>query len=125
MHCRKLLHLIPLLCALLLTRPAVAAAAANDLQLWYPKPAAKWTDALPIGSGRLGAMVFGGTADERIQFNEDTLWTGHPHDYAHPGAADHLAEIRLLIADGKQEEASNLVRATFLSVPVRQRAYQP
>ena len=94
-------------------------------QLWYRKPAEKWVEALPIGSGRLGAMVFGGTADERIQFNEDTLWTGKPHDYSHTGAAGHLPEIRRLIDDGKAEDASKLVRESFLSVPVRQRAYQP
>src|SRR4051794_6885914 len=93
--------------------------------LWYAQPAVKWEEALPIGSGRLGAMVFGGTADERVQFNEDTLWTGKPHDYSHAGAADRLPEIRKLVADGKQKEAEDLVRQGFLSVPLRQRAYQP
>jgi alpha-L-fucosidase 2 len=94
-------------------------------RLWYDKPAAKWVEALPIGCGRLGAMVFGGTTDERIQFNEDTLWTGKPHDYSHPGACDHLQEIRTLIAAGNHKAASDVLRQRFLSVPVRQRAYQP
>src|SRR5690348_10549524 len=58
------------------------------LRLWYDHPAEKWTDALPVGNGRLGAMVFGGVFDERIQFNEDTLWKGHPHDYVRAGARD-------------------------------------
>ncbi len=93
--------------------------------LWYDHPADKWEEALPVGSGRLGAMVFGGTASERIQFNEDTLWTGKPQDYARDGAFDHLAEIRKLIFDGKQDQAADLFRATMISKPVRQKAYQP
>jgi alpha-L-fucosidase 2 len=93
--------------------------------LWYPQPAAKWTDALPIGNGRLGAMIFGGVNEERIQFNEDTLWTGHPHDYVRTGAGDQLATIRQLLADGKNKDAVELARTKFLSDPVRQKAYQP
>jgi len=54
------------------------------MKLWYDKPAKAWTEALPIGNGRLGAMVFGGGADEHLQFNEDTLWTGTPHEYPTP-----------------------------------------
>lgn len=98
---------------------------AAELKLWYARPAEKWTDALPIGSGRLGAMVFGGTANERIQYNEDTLWTGKPHDYVHRGAADHLGEIRKAVTEGNQKEAEDLIREHFLSIPLRQRAYQP
>jgi alpha-L-fucosidase 2 len=97
----------------------------NHLRLWYASPAEKWDDAMPIGSGRLGAMIFGQVPDERIQFNEDTLWTGEPHDYVRAGAFDHLAEIRSLIFAGKQKEAEDLARKTFLSDPVRQKAYQP
>ncbi len=93
--------------------------------LWYAQPAAKWTDALPIGNGRLGAMIFGGVNDEHIQFNEDTLWTGQPHDYVRAGAGDQLAEIRQLLADGKNKDAVVLARAKFLSDPIRQKAYQP
>jgi len=104
---------------------SAAAGAKHADCLWYTQPAAKWTEALPIGNGRMGAMVFGGTASERIQFNEDTLWTGQPHDYARPDAATHLAEIRRLINAGKAKEAEQLVRSSFLSVPLRQKAYQP
>lgn len=93
--------------------------------LWYDKPAEKWEEALPVGSGRLGAMVFGGTATDRIQFNEDTLWTGKPQDYSRDGAFEHLAEIRQLIFEGKQDQAADLFRATMISKPVRQKAYQP
>ena len=63
---------------------------AADNLLWYRQPAEQWTEALPVGNGRLGAMVFGGAASERIQLNDDTLWTGRPHDYAHKGAAKYL-----------------------------------
>ena len=97
----------------------------NALCLWYSQPAEKWTDALPVGNGRMGAMVFGGVFDERIQFNEDTLWKGFPHDYDRAGAHEHLAEIRQLLFDGKTKEAVELARTNFLSDPVRQKAYQP
>ena len=67
-----------------------------DLKLWYDKPAREWVEALPIGNGRLGAMVFGGTRRERLQLNEDTVWNGEPHDYAHEGAVRVLPTIRQL-----------------------------
>jgi len=98
---------------------------AGDLVLWYPRPAAKWTEALPVGNGRFGAMVFGGVGEERIQFNDDTLWAGQPHDYAHKGAAKHLPAIRKLLLAGKQREAQDLAGREFMSVPLRQIAYQP
>ncbi len=105
--------------------PSIFAANTNAPRLWYATPADKWNDALPIGNGRMGAMVFGGIKSERIQFNEDTLWKGHPHDYVRAGARDQLPQIRKLLADGKVKEAENLARQTFLSDPVRQKAYQP
>jgi len=101
------------------------AAAIPATTLWYAQPAEKWTDALPIGNGRLGAMIFGGIPDERIQFNEDTLWKGRPHNYVRAGAGQQLTEIRRLLAEGKIKEAEKLTRETFLSDPVRQKAYQP
>src|SRR3954454_339216 len=104
---------------------AVEAEEPADLRLWYTRPAAKWEEALPIGSARLGAMVFGGTGTERIQFNEDTLWTGKPHDYVRAGAREHLDKIRKLVFDGKIEDAGKLFRDTMISDPVRQKAYQP
>jgi alpha-L-fucosidase 2 len=96
---------------------------AAELKLWYAQPAAKWEEALPIGSGRMGAMVFGGTAEERIQFNEDTLWTGKPHDYVREGSGEVLGEIQKAMFEEK--DVSDLVRKKFLSDPVRQKAYQP
>jgi alpha-L-fucosidase 2 len=98
---------------------------ASPLVLWYRKPAGAWTEALPVGNGRLGAMIFGGVREERLQFNEDTLWTGQPHQYHHPEAVKHLATIRQLLAEGKQREAEQLAMQEFMSVPLRQKAYQP
>jgi alpha-L-fucosidase 2 len=101
------------------------AAETPGLKLWYTRPAGKWVEALPVGNGRLGAMVFGGAEDEHLQFNEDTLWTGRPHEYQHPGAAEYLPTIRKLLAEGKQREAEALALEHFMSEPLRQKAYQP
>ena len=95
------------------------------LRLWYKSPAVQWTEALPVGNGRLGAMVFGGVNKERIQFNEDSLWTGLPHDYSNPQAYKYLPEIRRLLFEGKQREAEKLAERTFMSIPLRQSKYQP
>jgi alpha-L-fucosidase 2 len=105
--------------------PAAQEGARNDLKLWYAQPASKWVEALPIGNGRLGAMVFGGMADEHLQFNEETVWTGAPHEYQHEGAVKYLPKIRQLLFDGKQKEAEELAMEQFMGVPVRQKAYQP
>jgi alpha-L-fucosidase 2 len=93
-------------------------------QIWFDEPATMWEEALPVGSGTLGVMVFGGLEKARYSFNEDTLWTGHPHDYAHKGAVTHLAAIRRLVFEGKQREAEDLAGREFMSVPLRQNAYQ-
>jgi alpha-L-fucosidase 2 len=94
------------------------------LGLWYDKPAVLWTDALPVGNGHMGAMIYGGAAHERIQFNEHTVWTGEPHDYAHKGASQSLAKIRQLLWDGKKKEAEDLAMKEFMSEPLYQKAYQ-
>ena len=78
---------------------AGAAPAEPALQLWYSKPAEIWTDALPIGNGRLGAMIFGGAPIERIQFNEDSLWSGSPRPWNNPDAKRHLPEVRRLVLE--------------------------
>ena len=106
--------------------PACTAGSASSagLQLWYRQPAERWVEALPVGNGRLGAMVFGGTSTERIQFNEDTVWQGEPHSYARKGSHRWLGTIRSLLAEGKQGEAEELAMAHFMSVPLRQKAYQ-
>lgn len=95
------------------------------LKLWYEVPASQWVEALPIGNGRIGAMVFGAVEQEHIQFNEETLWTGEPHDYSHLGASKYLDKIRNLLDEGKQDEAEALAMKEFMSVPLRQMEYQP
>jgi alpha-L-fucosidase 2 len=94
------------------------------LSLWYRQPAKEWVEALPLGNGRMGAMAFGGIRTERIQFNEHTVWTGEPHDYAHPGAYQHLGTLRQMLFDGKQKEAEALAMKEFMSIPLHQRSYQ-
>jgi len=97
----------------------------RSLRLLFDRPATEWTEALPVGNGTLGGMVFGGAAKEQIQFNEDTLWTGIPHDYSNARASEYLAEIRRLLFDGKQKEAERLAHQNFMSLPLRQVRYQP
>jgi alpha-L-fucosidase 2 len=124
----RLLPATTALASLLLVRTTGIAAAAADppaLCLVYAQPAQKWTEALPVGNGRMGAMIFGGVPNERVQFNDDTLWKGKPHDYVRAGAGEQLAVIRQLIAENKAEEAGKLAREKFLSDPVRQLPYQP
>lgn len=97
----------------------ISACASSDrrepvLRLWYDEPAEVWTDALPVGNGRLGGMVFGGVEKDRIQFNEETLWNGEPRDYSREGAAAYLDEIRRLLFEGKQKEAEKLAEEHFM-----------
>lgn len=88
----------------------------QDLKLWYKQPAVKWTEALPIGNGRIGAMVFGGVENDRIQFNEETLWNGEPRAYSRPGAYKYLDSIRQLLFAGKQKEAEALAEKEFMGL---------
>jgi len=82
----------------------------NDLILWYRQPAVRWVEALPIGNGRLGAMVFGGVDTERLLLNEDTLWSGGPRDWNNPRARAVLPEVRHLIVAGDYLGADALCR---------------
>jgi alpha-L-fucosidase 2 len=98
----------------------------NDaLILWYDKPAAEWTEALPVGNGRLGAMVFGGPANEQLQLNEDTLYAGSPYDPNNPEALKALPEARRLIFEGKYKEAHDLVGAKMMANLIKQMPYEP
>jgi alpha-L-fucosidase 2 len=105
-------------------RAESSSAPTEPLSLWYRKPASQWVEALPVGNGRLGAMVFGGAAKERIQFNEHTVWTGEPHEYQHPGAWKHLPTLRELLFEGKQAEAESIATEEFMSIPLNQKEYQ-
>jgi alpha-L-fucosidase 2 len=85
----------------------------NDLLLWFNTPATRFTESLPLGNGRLGAMVFGGLAQERIILNESSLWSGSPQDADRPDAAQYLPEIRRLLLEGKNAEAEKVVYEHF------------
>jgi len=101
-----------------------AASKASPLRLWYRQPAKEWVEALPVGSGKLGAMIFGGVAAERLQLNEDTLWAGGPYEPINPEANGALPEIRRLIDAGQYAKATELADAKFMGVPKRQMSYQ-
>lgn len=105
--------------------PCADRAADPDVLLWYRQPAREWLEALPVGNGRLGAMVFGGTEEEVLQLNEDTLWAGGPHDYADPRGLDALPRIRDLVFREEWEQAQKLIDAEFMGIPALQMSYQP
>ena len=92
--------------------------------VWRAQPAGKWDDALPVGNGRLGAMVFGKTDEERIQINEDTYWTGGPYSTTTKGGAAHLPEIQKLIFDGDLIRAHRVFGRYLMGMPMEQQKYQ-
>jgi alpha-L-fucosidase 2 len=87
--------------------------ARNFMRLWYDKPAANWNEALPIGNGRLAAMVFGDVQNERLQLNEETIWAGEPGNNIIPDVYEPIQQIRKLLFEGKYKEAQQLSNATF------------
>ncbi len=93
--------------------------------LWYDAPATEWVQALPLGNGRLGAMVFGGIANERIQLNEDTFFAGSPYDGINPKAGAGLPRVRELIWAGEYKQAQDLADEVLVARPPRQMSYQP
>jgi alpha-L-fucosidase 2 len=97
----------------------------SSLTLWYRQPASEWVEALPIGNGRLAAMVFGGIVNERLQLNEDTLWAGGPYDPSNPDALGALPAVRQLIFEGKYREAHALVAEKMMARPLREMPFQP
>ena len=102
-----------------------AVAPVEPLTLWYRKPAKKWeTEALPVGNGRLAAMVFGGVNNERIQFNEETVWDGVPTDYTNPQALEALPEVQRLLFEGENEKAVAIANKKMLGDPQRVKSYQ-
>lgn len=90
--------------------------ASGQPALWYKQPAAQWEEALPIGNGRLGAMIYGGVSEEEIQFNEETLWTGEPRSYNKKGSYRYLDSIRNLLNQGKQRAAEALAMQEFMGL---------
>ncbi|WP_082927273.1 glycosyl hydrolase family 95 catalytic domain-containing protein [Paenibacillus oryzisoli] len=97
----------------------------NREKLWYLQPAKLWVEALPIGNGRLGGMIFGHVQEERIQLNEDSIWYGGPKDGINPDGSRHLEGIREMLFEGKVEEATRLTRMALFSTPKYYNPYQP
>jgi alpha-L-fucosidase 2 len=95
----------------------------NELSLWYEKPAGPWIEALPLGNGRLGAMVFGRAAQERVQLNIDTLFGGSPYTPDSPDALEALPKVRALLDEGRWKEASDLAGKTMMARPMWQMPY--
>jgi alpha-L-fucosidase 2 len=110
--------------AFAVVRTPAAPVADHSLMLWYDRPAQQWTEALPIGNGRISAMIFGGASQERLQLNEGTLWAGGPYDPVNPQAKEALPQVRQLINEGQYREASQLIRAQVLAKPVSEMPYQ-
>jgi len=95
----------------------------EDLSLWYEQPAGPWVEALPVGNGRLGAMVFGRVAQERVQLNIDTLFGGGPYTPDNPEALQALPRVRALLDEGRWHEASELAGKTMMAKPMVQMPY--
>ncbi|MBN1832074.1 MAG: glycoside hydrolase N-terminal domain-containing protein [Deltaproteobacteria bacterium] len=106
----KLVILIPLyvICIFIFSSSQVIGQQ-GKLKMWYDKPATVWNEAVPIGNGRLGAMVFGDPVNEKIQLNEETFWSGGPSRNDNPDALNALSEVRRLIFQGKHKEAETLI----------------
>ncbi len=102
----------------------VSAQNSADMKLWYTKPAGQWVEALPVGNGRLGAMIFGDPANETIQLNENTVWAGQPNRNDNPDAREALPLVRKLIFEGKYQEAQDLVNQKFISKTSHGMPYQ-
>ena len=110
---------------LLLGLAAPVHLSAADPVLWYGHPAQRWGDALPVGNGRLGAMVYGGVAKEHIQLNEDTIWNGKKQNRINPEALKALPDVRRLLFEGKPREVEALEDKKMMGIPNRQPPYQP
>jgi alpha-L-fucosidase 2 len=102
---------------------ATVAGGPQDTTLWYREAAQQWTEALPVGNGRLGAMIFGGVASERISLNQDTLWSGAPRDRNNPGAKEHLPIVREMVIQ-KQDYHGADQQCHKMQGPFNQ-AYEP
>ena len=112
-HSTHIFGVVLLLFILFVIQPV----SAQDYRLCYDQPASNWLEALPVGNGHLGAMVYGRPNEEIIQLNEDTFWSGSPHDNNSSESYAHLDEVRQLIFDGHEEEASRLIDQYFIKGP--------
>ena len=90
---------------------------AQNHRLWYAKPATHWLEAVPVGNSHMGAMIYGGTETEEIQLNEETFWSGSPHNNNSSESLDKLQEVRRLIFQGKERDAEKLIDQNFVKGP--------
>ncbi len=97
----------------------------KELKIWFAEPASEWNEALPVGNGRLGAMVFGGIHFEHLSINEESLWAGQPINNNNPDAGEYLPEIRQKLLNNEHEEVFRLSKEHLLGTPPRIRSYQP
>ncbi|MFZ0453199.1 MAG: glycoside hydrolase family 95 protein [Ignavibacteriaceae bacterium] len=118
----KKIILIFILCLLIIS--SVKAQSDSLLKLWYDHPAVQWVEALPLGNGRLGAMIFGNPPEERIQLNENTVWAGSPYNNANPNALKALPIIRKLIFEGDYEKAQEMADKDIISQTAQGMPYQ-
>lgn len=102
---------------LVAVRAAGVSQSDNDQRLWYDRPATVWLEALPLGNSRMGAMVYGGHETAEIQLNEETFWSGGPHNNNSSTALPYLTQVRSLIFDGKEKEAEDLINKEFVKGP--------
>ncbi|PVD50201.1 glycoside hydrolase [Terrimonas sp.] len=109
---------------LLIASPPLSIAQ-KDLELWYTAPAQKWTDAMPVGNGRMGGMVFGRWNHERIQLNEESIWAGSKINNNNKQSATHLPEIQKALFEGDYKKAFELSSAYMVGTPPRVRSYEP
>ena len=104
-----------MICFLLIKIPyGYCQQSSSSLKIWFTKPADNWNEALPVGNGRLGAMIFGGIENERLQLNEESVWTGNPRWDANPNARENLSKVRKLLFEGKYSEAEKLAQTGIL-----------
>src|ERR1044071_5725808 len=131
-HTRFISHAALVICAFVVVAAGRAADSSstaqktdNDPTLWYRQPATAWLQAMPIGNGMIGAMVFGGVPQERIALNESPFWSGRPHDYDDTNAFQYFGQIRDLVFADRFQEAERMVNDHFYGKPKAQEAYQP
>ncbi|MDR2680558.1 MAG: glycoside hydrolase family 95 protein, partial [Tannerella sp.] len=122
---RKLTGIMLLCTTMLLSCRTTDDRNSGNWKLWYDAPAEKWVEALPLGNGRLGAMVFGNPAAERLQLNEETVWAGQPNNNGNPNALAALPEIRKLLFEGRYREAQNLATEKVITKTNHGMSYQP
>ena len=113
----KKLSLLALAGALVLSACTEESPKDNDQRLWYDAPATTWLEALPLGNSRMGAMIYGGVQEDEIQLNEETFWSGGPHDNNSTMSKYYLSQVRSLIFQGREDEAQKIVNRRFIVGP--------